>query len=371
MKKNHWLMPLLGSFLVLTLTACGITEKYDRRIEYKKSHDINQLEIPPDLDASMEDELVIPGGSKRNNTLTGYEKNQAKGRPGSHNMKKKVLPIADTVQVLRDGNSRWLRVKAPVDEVWPKVKTFWLEAGFLLKRDHKQVGIMETEWTENRADIPQDLVRRTLGKALDFFWEAYTRDKFRTRLEHAPDNQGQTEIFLTHRGAEQVSQGENFVWQYRPTDPELEVEMLNRMMVYLGLSEEQAVAQQAKAQVQEASAVLEQQTLRVRKNFMQSWRLTGLALDRSGFSVEDRNRAKGLYYVRYVPQKTVADNDKGWLDSLAFWRGDEADKARDFQIKLDEASNNTTQISVLDENGKAVPEAVSVQILQVLLEQLR
>ena len=34
--------------------------------------------------------------------------------------------------------------------------------------------------------------------------------------------------------------------------------------------------------------------------FSQAWRRTGLAIDRAGFTVEDRDRSRGLFFVRYA-----------------------------------------------------------------------
>ena len=45
--------------------------------------------------------------------------------------------------------------------------------------------------------------------------------------------------------------------------------------------------------------------------FDRAWRRVGLALDRVGFTVEDRDRAKGLYYVRYVDPKTDGKKSDG------------------------------------------------------------
>lgn len=351
-------------FLAFSMTACGMLDEYDRRAEYKKSSTLPALELPPELDASIDEQMVIPGGAPA--TYSEYSRTQAEGRPGAKT-DPAVMPQPSGMSVQRDGKLRWLKIDKPVDKLWEKTRDFWLESGFLLKRDEQKLGILETEWTENRGDIPQDVIRRTLGKVADFLWSASTRDKFRTRLERR--NDGGTEIFITHRGAEEVSQGDDFVWQSRPNDPELEAEMLTRLMVYLGVNEKQAEQQVAQAQ-DKSQALVEKQgnSLVVSEDFPRTWRRVGLVLDRSGFTVEDRNRSEGIYYVQYVPADADED-EKGLLDSLAFWRSEEPE-SREFQIKLTEMGEQT-RINILNKEGQAADAATTEQLLKVLVEKLK
>ena len=356
----------LGLLPTLALGACSFLDKHDRRVEYKTSVSNAPLELPPDLQATMEEELLVPGGEAT--TYTDYNDRQQRSSKIGDKGTVAVLPLSDQVQVRRDGNTRWLVVDKSVEALWPKVRGFWLESGFLLKKDDAKLGILETEWTENRGDIPQDVIRRTLGKVADFLWSASTRDKFRVRLERGPE-QARTEIYLTHRGAEQVSQGDSFVWQSRPTDPELEMEMLNRLMIYLGMSEEQAKTELADAKNTPARATLTANTLAIHEDFASAWRRTGSALDRSGFTVEDRDRSNGLYYVRFVPTEST-DDSKGLLDALAFWRST-TPESQELQIKLAEQGSSETQLSVQNKEGQAAPETVTSEILKLLLEQLK
>src|SRR5690606_12346511 len=150
------------------------------------------------------------------------------------------LQVGD-VQILRDGNKRWLLVNRPVDQLWEPTREFWLDHGFNLDQEKPALGIMETDWAENRAKLPQDVIRKTLGKVFDSLYSTSERDKFRTRLERRPD--GRTEIFVSHRGMIEVYNSaakDSTVWQPRPTDPELEVEFLRRLMVKLGVPAEAA-----------------------------------------------------------------------------------------------------------------------------------
>ncbi len=351
--------------LATSVSACSFLDKHDRRSEYRKSATLPALEIPPELDAALENDMMIPGGTAT--TYSDYNRNRAEGRPGAKT-DPAIMPQPMGMTIQRDGQQRWLVIDKPVDRLWDKVRDFWLESGFLLNREDQKLGIVETQWTENRGDIPQDIVRRTLGKVADFLWAASTRDKFRTRLERNSDG-SRTEVFVTHRGAEQVSQGEEFVWQFRPNDPELEAEMLTRLMVYLGLSEKQAELEVAQAQNKPVIGVEKQgDALLLAENFPRAWRRTGLVLDRNGFTVEDRNRDEGIYFVRFVPDD-ASDDEKGFLDKLAFWRSSEPE-SREFQIKLTEIDAQT-RINILNKDGQPAEANTTEQLLKVLLEKLR
>jgi len=228
--------------LVVSLSSCGTSSKVDNslpdyQIDYKKTTELPPLEIPPGLtDVTPAEQLEVPTTDSSKSTVTSAETQPVDDLSTPANRPTSVLPLSDQVQLQRQGNSRWLLISAAPETLWPKVKNFWLENGFTLKLQEPKIGIMETEWAENRADIPQDGLRKIIGKVLDSVYSASTRDQFRIRLEHG-ETAGKTELYLTHKGAEEVTQGDSFVWQSRPADPELEAEMLNRLMVYLGTSQ--------------------------------------------------------------------------------------------------------------------------------------
>jgi len=212
--------------------------------------------------------------------------------------------VAD-IQIERLGNQRWLRVQRPSEQIWDKVKSFWTENGFVLIQDNPQLGLMETEWAENRAKIPQDFIRRTIGKLFDGLYSSGERDKFRIRLDRIDDQT--TEIFVTHKGMQEVYTNNDKTqtrWQPRGSDSALEIEMLRRLMLQLGTNEkvaDQAVAALASAPANNAIGWSQGQTvLQFPDRFDVAWRRTSLALDRAGFTVEDRDRKAGLFYIRYV-----------------------------------------------------------------------
>jgi outer membrane protein assembly factor BamC len=232
-----------------------------------------------------------------------------------------VATLGD-VRIERDGNQRWLVVGRPAETLWRPVNDFWKENGFVYTLEQADLGIMETDWAENRAKIPQDFIRNALGKVLDGLYSSGERDKFRTRLERNPN--GGTDIFISHRGMV-----ENYTdvmrsstgWQPRAADPELETEFLRRLMVKLGATPALATAAVAVAPTIKSSRVVTangQTLLEVDADFDRAWRRVGLSLDRTNFTIEDRERSKGLYFVRYV--EPLADKGEPGFFSKLFGR---------------------------------------------------
>jgi len=270
-------------------------------------------------------------------------------------------------------------VQEPPEKLWPLVRDFWQENGFLIQVEVAEAGVMETDWAENRAKIPQDMVRSALGKILDQVYSTPERDKFRTRMERGGD--GGSEIYLSHRGMIEVytTEGKDkTVWQPRPVDPDLEAEFLRRLMVRLGARDEKAkqlvatAAQPTRASINKSGDGRE--LLQIQEPFDRAWRRVGLALDRVGFTVEDRDRQKGLYYVRYADPEAGMDKKKdspGLLDRLAFWRSDGTKvKAEQYRVHV-RADSSNSEIVVLNKDGGAEQSSTAHRILALLHEQLK
>ena len=225
---------LLG--LTIALSACSVLD--GDKINYKSASKGASLEVPPDLQQlSRDSRYTVPGGVVSANALQAGQVAQPSATSTA------AATTLGDVRIERDGNQRWLVVKRPADKLWQPVSEFWVENGFILVQDQPKLGIMETDWAENRAKLPQDIIRSTIGKVFDSLYSTGERDKFRTRLERNAD--GSTEIFISHRGMIEVytsAAKDGTIWQPRPADPELETEFLRRLMVKLGVSEEQSKA---------------------------------------------------------------------------------------------------------------------------------
>jgi outer membrane protein assembly factor BamC len=367
----------LWALLITVMMGCSTTA--ENRADYKKSTTVPPLELPPDLIGStrIEEQMVVPDVAQ---TTTFSDYNQAGNRekiqrPSEIN----VLPNYEKIQVKRRGKNRWLIVEESPNVLWSKVKQFWQSEGFQLKIEQPEIGLMETNWAENKADLPQQGLRKLLGKVFDMLHSASTRDKFRMRLERG---KGTTEIYLTHRGLEEVSQGQDFVWQNRPSDPELEAEMLNRLMVFLGLERKQAEtliatptpdkeASESSSSPPDLRAQLTktqegQVNLVVNEDFARAWRRTGLALDRLGFTVEDRDRSRGLYFIRYIDPDI--DQEKGFFSG--WFGGESSQNNQEYRLSLRDESP-VTRLVVLNSQEQIDTTQTAEKILSVLHEQLK
>ena len=381
------------ALFVFVLSSCGegnIADNVsdvlrDDETIYQSSQTLPPLEIPPDLSAStiQPDNLSSTGGTSLSTTFSEYSvvsQDAASIRGGG------VLPDIDGVRIERSGNERWLVVEASPSEAWPKVRDFWLENGFVFVYENPTTGIMETDWAEQSLGVKPGFFGKLLSKVRDKLYGPAIRDKYRVRLERGVWP-GTTEIYVSHRGVEQVSKsitqqkaGESdteYVWQPRPSDPGLESEMLARMMIAFGVQRERAQQVLATAPEPEPRAQVVRDgngatALALRDNFSRAWRRTGLALDRVGFTVEDRDRSQGLYYVRYVdPQKVGEEEEAGFFSKLKFWGDAEAsDNSNEYLVSLI-AEGSVTQVVVLDKEGNRDSSSTADRILSLLHEQLK
>ena len=358
------------------LAACGSFELPTKKIEYKSAGKLPSLEVPPDLTRpGQDDRFVVPdAGGRGTATFSAYQR-EREGRSevvGSG----AVLPNIDGARVERAGTQRWLVVKGDPQQLWPVVKDFWLEIGFLVNVEMPDAGVMETDWAENRAKIPDGFIRNTLGRLLDSAYSTSERDKFRTRLERG-GQPGTTEIYISHRGMEEVvasrsSDNEYTKWQPRPPSPELEAEMLRRLMVRFGVQEERAKTQVATVAEPSRAALKKGEgagTLALDEQFDRAWRRVGLALDRVGFTVEDRDRSQGVYYVRYIDPDTDNKSKTSWWSRLKFW-GSDPQKQEQYRVVVKDVAAGA-EVNVLTKDGATDSSRTANRILTLLYDQLK
>jgi outer membrane protein assembly factor BamC len=347
--------------LVAALSACTVLE--GEKIDYKSAGKGVSLEVPPDLtQLSRDSRFVVPGGPV---SASSYQLGQS-----APTMPTAATALGD-VRIERQGNQRWLVVNRPADQLWGPIRDFWQESGFLMSMDQPNLGIMETDWAENRAKIPQDLIRSTLGRLIDTFYSTSERDRFRTRLERSAS--GGTEIYVSHRGMIEVyssTQKDQTVWQPRPTDPELEAEFLRRLMVRLGVPQEQSKAMVATAAKSgsRVATVNNLPVVMIDEGFDRAWRRVGLALDRTGFTVEDRDRSQGTYFVRYVAPN--ADRKEPGFFGKLFGRSEQAEAPLKYRIALKTEGQSTT-VSVLTASGAPETSVNAQRIVQVIADDLQ
>jgi len=371
------------------------------KIDYKSSaaKRTPTLDIPPDLTKLEGDRRysVPEANGTQASTLSDYSQvTQVRAAAPSEN----VLPSAQGIRMERDGNQRWLVINNGMraDQLWQQLRGFWQENGFLLTTDSPETGIMETDWAENRAKIPQDIIRNTIGKVFDGLYSTSERDKFRTRVERSQN--GTLEVYISHRGMQEQLTGvdkSNTVWTPRPADPELEAAFLSRLAQRLGVQKDKAdymarnpdktgigatAAAAAPAgepapagnpapAVPASKSYLSQidgaPALQLPEPFDRAWRSVGLSLDRVNFTVEDRDRAQGLYFVRYVDPRATVD-DRGFFSKL-FTKPNDGKTAKKYRVAL-KGTGSGTLVTVQNDAGQPDNTEIGKRILTLLDEQL-
>jgi outer membrane protein assembly factor BamC len=359
--------------LAMLCAGCSTSSMIEsKKIDYRSAGKLPPLEIPPDLtQPRRDDRFAVPEG-KGATSYSAYATERG-GQPRAGNTD--LLPALAKVRIDRAGSQRWLVVPGTPEKLWNPVRDFWQEVGFIIKLEVPEAGVMETDWAENREKIPQDAIRTFLGKFMDGLYSSGERDKFRTRLERGVEP-GTTEIYVSHRGVQEVfsdSSRIQTVWKPKPSDPELEAEMLGRMLVRFGVPEERAralVAEPSKDQrarivdIADGSGLLE-----VTEPFDRAWRRVGLALDRVGFTVEDRDRSRGLYFVRYVdPDIDQRQAEKGFFSRL-FSKSDEK-TAEQYRVAVKD-EKTLSKVQVQSKDGATDNSPAARKILALLLDQLK
>ena len=371
---------LFISTTLLFASACTTVNaiKEDSKVDYRTAKTVPSLEVPPDLNAvSNSGGTTIPGVRAGGEPSTHAAQEQIQGLPTGPQVATaaQVLPSSPNARIERSGTQRWLVVRGDPDVLWGKVRNFFLSTGLLLVVDNPKTGIMETDWAENYADVG-NAWQRFQRKYLGAIFDAGTRDKFRIRLERGLEP-GTSEIYLSHRRMEEVLKSEvlnqkEFVWQTKPADPDLEAEMLRLLMVHLGVEKDKAqqIAEESKKPVPVNAELAKADNgiyvLTVQDEFNRAWQKVGLSLDRIGFTVEDRNRSDGIYYVRLVQEK--AHKKRGFLSRM--FTPDPIDRPEQYQVKL-EADGTASRVTVNNKDGEPEKSDTSKKILSMLQEQLR
>ncbi|MCW5604468.1 MAG: outer membrane protein assembly factor BamC [Burkholderiales bacterium] len=377
LKLIHVLAVVLAA---LGLVSCKSIEIPTKKVDYKSATQLPSLEIPPDLTRpSADDRFTVPDINPRGTaTFSEY----AKDRTGEQRAAATsvVLPSREGARIERAGTQRWLVVKGNPDQLWQTVKDFWQETGFIVNVEIPEAGVMETDWAENRAKLPLGGIRGFLGRVLDQVYSTSERDKFRTRLERSVEP-GMTEVYISHRGMEEVytsASQDQTKWQPRRADADLEAEMLGRLMVRFGAQQDQARAQLAASSTATPRARLVRgqngaSTLAVDEQFDRAWRRVGLALDRVGFTVEDRDRSKGLYFVRYIDpgiDNQTGKVNEGWLSRFKFWGSSAKPQTEQYRILVKDVEAGA-EVNVLNKEGAQEQSTTASRILTLLYEQLR
>jgi len=369
----------------MSLGGCSTLDNFmsGDKIDYRSSSNTKSagLEVPPDLTQLTKDSRYqqTQGSSV---SAAAYQAGTpaAAAAPALAASATVATQNVGTMSIQRLGNERWLRTTLPPEQLWPQLQAFWKERGFVITQDQPAAGVMETDWAENRGKLPLDFVRSSIGKIFDGAYSTGELDKFRTRVERVD---GGTEVYITHRGMIEVYQGErkeSTIWQPRQPDPQLEGELLSRLMLRLGATEEVAKtalivpgAPGAPAAAARARLVPDRPsaTLQVDDGFDRAWRRVGVALDRSGFTVEDRDRTQGVYFVRYIDPAFAGKEEPNLFQKLfSFGKKDDGGPAR-YRVSVKGDNERSSTVTVL--NGQGGPENgdAGKRITSLLLDDLK
>ena len=361
----------------------------DDKVQYESSNSRANLEIPPDLTPIQNDNRfqvpARPGVVSANAEAEKARQAADANAPTAS----KIVPLTVRAKVMKEGTDRWLRVNAAPEQLWSVVQDFWPSVGLVVREQNPKTGYMETEWAENKAKLPQDIIRRTIGKVIDFAYSTGEQDQYRTRMERNDD--GTTDIYISHRSMVEVVTGadkESTVWQPGPTDPTMEAEMLQRLALRIDAEFNPNASAEAEAEAQKELAQqfkVEPVATRARiengadgkaaavvltDNFDQAWRRMGLVLDRMGFEQVDRDRTAGWFLVRYLdPAYEAAQKEKrGFFTNL--FSSDAVIDAPNYRIHLS-GEGAETRVTVQGPDGGEDATGVAPNILGLLTEQLR
>jgi len=365
-------------FSLLILAGCSAIGIENKRVDYKSAATkIPTLEVPPDLTTPViRNQHTIPGSDGE--IVTNFSDFVKGGQVAQVGVATTVLPEVKSVHLERNGTQRWLVVGSKVENVWPLVKEFWQEQGFIIKTDNPAAGLIETDWTERRAKIQQSGLSKILGKVFDKLHSSGVQDMYRTRLERSKDGSS-SEIYISHSGMEEALDVDKngYKWRPRPNDPELEASMLQLLMIKLGGGTENQVQAGHIPKSQEVTTVPKLREINGNKiiilnePFDKSWRKIGLALDQAGIEVQDKDRVSGVYFLS--PSKDIAKK-KSWVNNLMFWRDDSDRKSKDsiegaarYQVIVRE-NNAGCEVSVL--NQDAGKDQATQRIIDLLYKQL-
>ncbi|WP_018876070.1 MULTISPECIES: outer membrane protein assembly factor BamC [unclassified Thioalkalivibrio] len=369
--------------LATSLAIAGCSTSGDRQSgpQYEMSRQMDNLEVPPDLIApDSERAYRIPDApgervsarEMQQDSQARQQQRQPADTTAPVQTDARVLPESAEVQLMREGSVRWLSVEARPEELWDRLAAFWDSQNLRLERNEPQVGIMETEWAEDRAGIPLRGSQNIFARALGNVYDANTRDKYRLRVER--DN-GHSAIYISHRGASEEPEGETWRWAMRPSDPELEAEMLNRLRVFLATGEMPEGSARVAETIGDRPTELHQTELEgqpvlvIGSAFDRMWAQMGTLLDRAGLLVDEQDRDTGTFEVTYRPD-VVGEGESGGFFSRIFGRGGDRRENERYQVRLTDVGDGDLRIEARDIDGDPLRRRDAEFVLDRIEQQI-
>lgn len=373
MKKSHLSTLLLSSSLLACSSINLETVLPDNRPDYKQSRTINPLEVPPDLTkSSIDDTMIVPELSGVDQAhLSDYQKERNQSTAQKSDQLKKTLE-----NIQRSGDATWISISDTPINVFKNIKSFWHTNGLPVAHADENIGIIETVWLEKRSDLPRGGLMGLLSGVIGGLHDSGIRDKFRSRVDYDGKN---TLVYITHYGAteEQVDEAgkvikrpknnsadAQFAFVASSRNPELEVEMLRRLNLYLIKNHKQS-AQKTTADTSKHSAPqlvsLPDGTpaLVINSDFDQAWVMLGVAIDRAGYELSGQDRRNGVYNFAKIKETETGFIIKHTERTFENFQLAIADQGN-HQIVVLRSHNQSDKVS--KETAKSVLEKLSKEV---------
>ena len=351
------------------LAACGGPSA---DLEYLDSRTKPNLEIPPDLtlvkvDSGFELPAIFSGDGT-----------------GSGN-KIPVLASVESIKLKGHSDFYWLSIDEPAENLYQLVKDFWASEGFTLAMDEPVIGIMKTHWVFNK-EGGKDEDKSFLAKIFGSNDLASSQDQFITRIAR-DGGTATSQIYISHRGTEyepkrllvtlQKDDDQSIDWKFRASEPELEVEMLSRLMLYLGLRQLEVDQQLAKIKLFAPRASIhtdyaEDETyILVKDEITRTWNRTLHQLERLNFEVISADLSSGLTGNTGV--MLVETDIEVEVDTSGFFSFSPNIEIVKMQVKLvvSEESHEITRISMETTQGDTENSAEGVEFLTLLYQYMK
>jgi outer membrane protein assembly factor BamC len=348
----------------LTLLVCALTLFFgcsafpsldevatDKRTTYRKSRDLPNLEVPPDLTITEGEYSATIPSDEEANTLSEFQRQRAAGT-------RKAVGGA----VLGGGQSdgeQWLALKGTTVDIWPELRSFWEEKGYVLDLDDAELGVLETDWKEEQG----------------------VKHKFRIFTE--PGDTGDTILFLS---SERQELSED-IWRDVEPDVASEKAIIRKISLHFYGTEFEDTSSSIVSNnpsstntetsnpepVRLKADVLDvgdgKSYLAIPEEFTRAWRDTELVIQRAGYFIQDKSLEKGTYNILY--KKPEGEEEEGFFNKLKFW-GDDEDEGIPYQLSLTGVGDKT-EVIVMDKNGEwetGENAAVILNTLKDLYNQL-
>jgi outer membrane protein assembly factor BamC len=365
---KFFLTPALLTIVALALVGCGLTQD----LRYLDSRAAEKLEIPPDLtDTYQFNDFVLPS----NFSSDGDDSKPVKSVP--------VLLKVDSLLLEGQAGFHWLSIDEPVDNIFQMVKNFWLSEGFLIEIEEPAIGVMQTSWSykEEGVSNPNENFIMRLLSSQDF---SATQNQFRTRIKRDIES-GKNHIYISHRGTsykhilqKKQNEGEKSNnWALVPPNSEFEVEMLSRLMIYLGMQQAELDEQLNhiklfKSRLASIHADYEKNEtyLLVKDVYSKTFYRTLHQLDRMGMEVISSNVDAGLKTKGLISVKTNVEEEITEGGFFSFGNEIKVVKKQVILV-LTKESHQVTRISMVTSSGEIENSPAGVELITLLQQFLK